>query len=203
MFVPYDEESAAQATEYVAAFDAGLYPARATGFNKETAAGQGGQKLVVTFEVWARAERGAPTRTVKAHFCLHHPKPQARGMFHTRLKQLGDAAQGFDPHRRGTDVAACIGKWVMVEVTKHEGVNKDGSPTFFNYIDGYARYRRPESGPAAPTAGAAAAPAPEPQHQHQPAYTPPAPAQAPQGAAGTDQVGYDPGTEDYDAAIPF
>ena len=155
MLVKYDQAAAAQAETFVPAFEAGMYPARATGFGQEQSHGQGGPKLVITFEVWREsATRGAPTRTVKAHFCLSHPKPQARGLFHTRLRDLGLATGAWDQVQVATNVAETIGKWVTVELTKEEGVNRQGSPTFFNQIDGFARFEpAPAVAPPAPGAG--------------------------------------------------
>ena len=153
MFVRYDEQAVAQAETFTPAFQAGWYPAKATGFAQEQSQGQGGPKVVITFEVWAAAQRGAATRTVKAHFCLQHPKPQARGMFHARLRDLGLAAGTWDQAQVGTNIAGTVGKWVLVELTREEGTNRQGNPTAYNNIDGFARFEPAAQGPAAPGAG--------------------------------------------------
>ena len=112
MFVKYDAAAAEAASNFVPAFQAGQYPARATGFAMEMT--KGGNAIVVTFEVWQQRSRGAPRRSVKCHFCLEHPNAQARGMFHARLKDLGVYTSAYDGRMGGTNVAGVIGKWVMV-----------------------------------------------------------------------------------------
>lgn len=155
MFVKYDEAAANAAEVRVPAFQPGWYAARVTGFKEENAYGQGGKKLVIDFEVWQEQQRHAPTRTVRGHFCLQHPQPQARGMAHARLRDLGIAADRFDSMAGGTHVPQLAGRWVSVQLTHHDGKNQKGEPMTYNHINGYAKLdMRPRpTGPAAPTAG--------------------------------------------------
>ena len=154
MFVPYDAQAVQMASQHVPAFEPGWYPARAISVTPKVADGGGGPKIEVTFEVWQAPDRNAATRTVKAHFCLQHPKPQARGMFHARLAALGRSAGAFDHTRNGTDVERVIGRWVEVELKKVEGTNRQGEPSFYNNIDDYRPLvRRDPAAPPAPTAG--------------------------------------------------
>ena len=226
MFIKYDADAGAQSEVYVPAFETGTYPGRLTGF-AQVGGDQRGPKLELTFEVFQSADRSAARRNAKAHLYLQHNKPQARGMFHNRLRNLGVACGKFDPAVGGTDVAACVGKWVNVKVTKHEGTNKEGAPTSFNYVDDFQPFVREAVGPAAPTAGTGA-PVPPPPAYHPPPPPPPefrtpetgvgyADSRGPDtpagrayaeasgaytGTAGTDQTGYDTGPVPDDD-IPF
>ena len=189
MFVPYDAQAVQLASQHVPAFEAGWYPARATSFGSKVADGGGGPKIEVAFQVWQAPDRSAATRTVKAHFCLQHPKPQARGMFHARLAALGRSAGAFDHTRNGTNVELVIGKWVEVELKKVEGTNRQGEPSFYNNIDDYRPLvRRDPAAPPAPGAGVPTTPA-----EALPAALSGAAAAFPHGVTGAEQMGADVG----------
>ena len=199
MFVAYDEAAVAAAEIRVPAFQPGWYAARATGFTEAAAYGQGGKKLVVDFEVWQEEQRDAARRTVKGHFCLHHPQPQARGMAHARLRDLGQATGCFVPggggQAGGTNVPAVVGKWLRVELTLHNGKNQKGEPMTFNHINGYEPLSKgAPTGPEAPGAGLPPQQATAQQYRD-----------ASQGfddAAGPDVPPADGGIDDMDG-VPF
>ena len=182
MFVRYDAAAVEASQNFVPAFEDGSYPARATGVAIEPT--RGGEAIVVTFDVWAAADRAAAKRQVKCHFCLCHPK--VAGMFHARLRDFGLATGAWNAAQGGTDVAQTVGRFCTVEMTKVEGRNQKGEPTWFNRINGFAPYvASAPSGPAAASAG-----------------LPPQPPQTPQTGTQATAAQYREASQGYGATPP-